>query len=144
MHTLFGIGYRGDSEGGQAMLLTVTVLSSVILGAASLASVLVTYQLRQVTDSRISAQAIFATDAGIERALFERFGRGSPKSCATWNATTAPESRQWEITSESDALSPIIVSLRCTGVGPREEWFAVGRSKDGRVARAMKIVFTKR
>ena len=65
-------GKRQNYERGQTMLLTVMLLSSAILGATSLAALLVLYQLRQATDAKASTQAIFAADSGIECVLFEK------------------------------------------------------------------------
>ena len=67
---------------GQAMLLTVMLLSSAILGATSLAALLVLFQLRQATDAKASTQAIFAADSGIECVLFEKIvGTGDYTKC---------------------------------------------------------------
>lgn len=53
------------------MLLTVMLLTGVILSTASLAALLVLYQIRQTTDVIASTQAIFAADAGLECALYK-------------------------------------------------------------------------
>lgn len=58
---------------GQVMLLTVLVLSAVFLSATIIAGLLMVYQLSQVTQVVDSAQAIYAADAAIERALFQIF-----------------------------------------------------------------------
>ena len=54
------------------MLLSVLLISSAVLGATTIASLLVLFQLRQAADAKTSAQAVFAADAGVERALFQR------------------------------------------------------------------------
>ena len=58
---------------GQVMLLSVLVISSAVLGATSLAGLLVLSQLRQASDAQGSTQAIFAADAGIECALYRNY-----------------------------------------------------------------------
>ncbi|MDP3991573.1 MAG: hypothetical protein Q8P66_01550 [Candidatus Colwellbacteria bacterium] len=58
---------------GQAMLLTVMLLTGVILSTTSLAALITLYQMRQATDAASSNQAIFAADAGIECALYKKF-----------------------------------------------------------------------
>src|SRR3989344_3133814 len=55
---------------GQAMLLTVVLLSGAVLAATSLVGLLILYQLRQATDIKGSVRAIFAADAGLEWAFF--------------------------------------------------------------------------
>lgn len=56
---------------GQAMLLTVMLLSMSMLGATALVGLLMTYQIRASIDMVSSTQAIFAADAGIECALYQ-------------------------------------------------------------------------
>mgnify|MGYP001574455975 CR=1 FL=1 len=52
------------------MLLTVLVMSGFFLGATAIAGLLMSYQLRQVTNIVDASKAIFAADAATERALF--------------------------------------------------------------------------
>lgn len=55
------------------MLLTVVVLGGVILGATTIAGLLMIYQVRQSTNVTDSTKAIFAADAGVELSLYNRF-----------------------------------------------------------------------
>ncbi len=55
------------------MLLTTLALGGAILGATSIAGILMLYQIRATTDAVSSAEAIFAADAGIEWAQFDLF-----------------------------------------------------------------------
>lgn len=55
---------------GQTMILTVLSLGGTMLGATTIAGLLMLYQLRQATDMASSAKAIFAADAGIEWAIY--------------------------------------------------------------------------
>lgn len=58
------------------MLLSVLLISSAVLGAATIAGLLVVFQLRQTADAESSAQAVFAADSGIERALYTKYQLG--------------------------------------------------------------------
>lgn len=55
---------------GQVMILTVLTLGSTILGATTIAGLLMLYQIRQSTDLANSGRAVFAADAGVEWALY--------------------------------------------------------------------------
>ncbi len=55
------------------MILTVLALGGTILGATTIAGLLMLYQLRQTTDMANSARAIFAADAGTEKAFYDLF-----------------------------------------------------------------------
>jgi len=65
--------FRGRRRGGQVMILTILALGGTILGATTIAGLLLNYQIRQSTDANSSARAIFAADAGIEYALYQYF-----------------------------------------------------------------------
>jgi len=58
------------ANSGQAMLITVLTIGAVLLGATSIAGLLMVYQLRQNSDFANSAKAIFAADAGLEWGLY--------------------------------------------------------------------------
>lgn len=62
---------------GQAMLIAVLTLGGAILGATSIAGILILYQIRSTTDSADSAKAIFAADSGLNWALYTYFEGGS-------------------------------------------------------------------
>ena len=55
------------------MLLTVLIVSGTILGATTIAGLLMLYQLRQATDFGRSLQALFAADTGLEWQLYRKF-----------------------------------------------------------------------
>lgn len=55
------------------MLLTVLTLGGAMLGATTIAGLLMIYQIRQATDLGNSAKAIFAADAGIEWGLYNYY-----------------------------------------------------------------------
>jgi len=52
------------------MLLTVLTLGGTLLGATTIAGLLMVYQVRQGTDLSQSAKSIFAADAGIEWSIY--------------------------------------------------------------------------
>lgn len=55
------------------MILTIVSLGGTVLGAVTIAGLLLTYQIRQATDLASSARAIFAADAGIEWSIYRYF-----------------------------------------------------------------------
>ncbi len=55
------------------MLLAVLTLGATMLGATTIAGLLMLYQIRQTTDFGSSAKAVFAADAGTEWALYSYF-----------------------------------------------------------------------
>jgi len=72
---------------GQVMLLTVLVIGGLLLGASSIAGLLMVYQLRQASDITNSTKAIFAADSGLEWELYRMFkDSGYPKPAMTNNA----------------------------------------------------------
>ncbi len=60
-------------QSGQTMILTVLAIGGAILGATTIASLLVVFQLKQADFSADSAKAIYASDAGVEAELYEYF-----------------------------------------------------------------------
>lgn len=58
---------------GQVMLLTVLIVSGTILGATTIAGLLMVYQMRQATNFGESLQALFAADTGLEWQLYRKF-----------------------------------------------------------------------
>ena len=55
------------------MLLAVLVISGTILGATTIAGLLMLNQIRQAANIGLSLQAIFAADTGVEWELFKLF-----------------------------------------------------------------------
>jgi hypothetical protein len=71
-----------EGRSGQAMLVTVLTLGGAILGATTIAGLLMLYQIRATTDSENSAKAIFAADAGTDWARFSYYcGLSVPSRC---------------------------------------------------------------
>jgi len=118
---------------GQAMLLTVMLLSSAILGATALAALLVLFQLRQATDAKASTQAIFAADSGIECVLFEKILSVSPGAPPPnyANCGIAPD----KVNLDNGSLYTITVETS----GGDTTIKSIGRA--GRTTRALEITF---
>ena len=55
------------------MLLAMIALGGAILGATTIAGILITYQIRATTDTKNSAKAIFAADSAVEWALYDYY-----------------------------------------------------------------------
>jgi hypothetical protein len=56
---------------GQVMLMSIIAISGTLLGATTLAGLLMIYQLHGSTDSGNSAKAIFAADTGIDWGMYQ-------------------------------------------------------------------------
>ena len=108
---------------GQLMLITVLILGGTILGASAIAGLITTYRVRQSSDAKDSALAIFAADAGLERAFYQCFKQVVP-DCADFDSTTDPLSNGAEY------------SVKFL-TGPPSEIRSVGSR--GRVSRALRF-----
>jgi hypothetical protein len=70
------------------MLIAVLTLGATMLGATTIAGLLMLYQIRQATDFGNSAKSVFAADAGAEWALYSYFrGESTPAPTFENNAT---------------------------------------------------------
>ncbi len=58
------------NRSGQSLLLSVMVIGGVLIGATSIAGLLMRYQIRQTNDVVNSTKAFFAADAGVERETY--------------------------------------------------------------------------
>lgn len=108
---------------GQLMLITVLILGGTILGASAIAGLMTTYRLRQSSDAKDSALAIFAADAGLERAFYRCFKQAVP-DCSDFDSTTDPLSNGAEYSVKFIT-------------GPTSEIHSVGSR--GRVSRALRF-----
>lgn len=73
MNFLLSTRYRLHANSGQVMLATVLILSGTILGATTIAGILMLYQVRQSTNIGNSAKAIFAADTGLEYEFYRKY-----------------------------------------------------------------------
>lgn len=60
------------------MLVSILTLGAIMIGVTAIAGLLVLYQLRTSADVAGSAKAIFASDAGVDWALYEFLKSTSP------------------------------------------------------------------
>ena len=94
------------------MLLAVLVISGTILGATTIAGLLMLNQIRQATNIGLSMQAIFAADTGVEWELFKLF----KTDVATANPDLVPiMSNQTCLVASSE--NETIKSVGCAGGG---------------------------
>lgn len=96
------------------MLLTVLLISGTILGATTIAGLLMLYQLRQATNFGQSVQALFAADTGLEWQLYRLFvdeTRPKPKLSASSMSDFEVEPK----IVQKDNLPPSIRSVGCAG-----------------------------
>ena len=148
------------------MLLTVLVLSSVILMVAATAGLVMSFNLRQVTDARLSTKAIFAADTGIECVLDNYFcttgtcpnvsssgcanlgvsaGGGNWNLCRSFYSYSASKNQQklsdgsyYELQCQPQGtnLSPNTTSYNST-------WTSTGFSPDSRTSRSLQVTITR-
>jgi len=114
------------------MLLSVLLISSAVLGAATIAGLLVLFQLRQTADAESSAQAVFAADAGMERALYAKY-RDPGFVCGEGTLLESPE-EDFAIAGDGDDINYIVRFIEDCTIGQ-----SAGRS--GRSARAFILYF---
>jgi hypothetical protein len=135
---------------GQTLLFMVFTMSIVILGATSLANLLVVYELRQSKSVSQSTQALFSADAGIERILMRRFGCG--KSCMP-----EVENEAGRLFETGDIGQTFKIYKRCSDITEDpmcppnslpgnplvERWYSVGKDSTGQIVRTLEITFTE-
>ena len=137
---------------GQTMLFMVFTMSIVILGATSLANLLVVYELRQSRSVTQSTQALFSADAGIERILMRRFG-----CCAVGcgDICLPKDDRQDDGILDSTGQT-FKIYKKCSDIDgePRrcydnpldrlyEQWYSVGKDSTQQIIRTLEITFTE-
>ncbi len=74
-----------DPAAGQAMIMTIIALGGTILGATTIAGLLMLYQIRQASDLANSNRSIFAADAGVEWGLYDFFNPSSTIASPTFS-----------------------------------------------------------
>lgn len=94
------------------MLIAVLSLGGAILGATTVAGLLMLYQIRATTDTTNSAKVIFAADAGTEWALFDHYcGSATPERCD--NLQVASGAADNALPSFADPTT--IIQVNCYG-----------------------------
>jgi len=149
------------------MLLTVLVLSSVILMVAATAGLVMSFNLRQVTDARLSTKAIFAADTGIECVLDNYFCTAgtcpniSSSGCANlgvsagggnWKVCQPPPYTYSASKNQQRLSDGSYYELQCqpqgTNLSPNitsynSTWTSTGFSPDGRTSRSLQVTITR-
>ena len=136
---------------GQTMLFMVFTMSIVILGATSLANLLVIYELKQSSSVTQSTQALFSADAGIERILMRRFG-----CCASGCGVACLPEVGDEIGTLNETKQSFKIYKICSDIDgePRrcydnpldrlyEQWYSVGKDSTQQIIRTLEITFTE-
>lgn len=125
-------------QGGQVIILATLAIGGAILGATTIAGLLMVYQVRQTVDVQDSARAIFASDAGIEWGQFQFY-----KDPAIVAATTPPVlSNGTSFALECFDINVASTSCDGTGLQPISYIRSLGRAGVSRtVVRALEISF---
>jgi len=116
-------------QGGQVMLVTVMALSGMILGATTIAGLLMIYQMRQSTDLVNSTKAIYAADAGIEYELYRIYQNPDYAAPVFSNGASLETQKQSEPGNEGGKK---IETITVKTIG-----------KSGKVARAFEMILKK-
>ena len=70
------------------MILAILTIGGTLLGASTIAGLLMIYQIRQSSDATNSVRAIFAADAALEWGLYQFLGPGLAAPPTMANGTT--------------------------------------------------------
>ena len=118
------------------MMLTVLTLGGALLGATTIAGLLMLYQVRQGADVNHSARALFAADAGIEWGLYNLLCPTDPtkQPCPLPEQPTFRNGATVEVTCLDDAGAEV---LDCS---PNNTVTIKSLGKSGNVARAFCIL----
>lgn len=125
------------AQKGQVIILTILILGGTLLSTASIAALLMLYQIRQSTDFGNSGKAIFAADSGIEWALYNHFKPGGS------NLYTLGENQSMEATFSNGATGRVTCFKDDTRVFCDDEGINVIRSvgSSGEASRAFRLSF---
>ena len=116
-------GRKMGLTSGQAMIMTILALGGTMLGATTIAGLLMVYQIRQSTDMANSMKAIYAADSGLEWTLHNFFITSSPLPSPVFSDTKTSASSTmacWgsggqAISCSSDPLSVDTIEVRSVG-----------------------------
>lgn len=122
-------------QSGQVMIMTVLALGGTILGATTIAGLLMVYQIRQSTDMANSVKAVYAADAGIEWKLYDFFIGSAPTLSFQDSKTSASTTMSCYDSSGSSLDCATTPAVDVARIDVR----SIGRN--GAVSRAFKISF---
>jgi hypothetical protein len=97
---------------GQVMILTVLMLGGTIVGATTIAGLLMLFQIRQTADIANSTKAFYAADSGIEWASYQMFKRQADDGTSELPGTTIVNSDGSEMAILSNGAR--LVKPTCT------------------------------
>ncbi|MDE2099203.1 MAG: hypothetical protein KGL39_18260 [Patescibacteria group bacterium] len=146
-----------EKQGGQTLLLTVLVIAGVILMVSTLAGLIMSYSLRQVTNAQASAQAIFAADAGIECILYYHFCNtlGTGGSCASVDCSSQPMTNVWNLScggsnpptyfspSDNKLYSDKMQCIASDPAAGSQTWVSIGQDAASTTARSLRITLSQ-
>lgn len=98
---------------GQVMLLTVLTLGGTILGATTIAGLLMLYQIRASSDLANSGKALYGADTGIEWGLYQFFKPGSTAPAPVFTNGTTFTTVCFEV-SDCSGAGAVAVNCRTT------------------------------
>jgi hypothetical protein len=112
-----------SNRSGQAMLMSVLSIGGVLLGATTIAGILMVFQIRQNTDFANSAKAIYAADAGLEWGLYnsgKNVGAPSPTPLPTFSNGATLVVKCYDASEVSvTCTDPSVVRVRGVGESAR-------------------------
>lgn len=115
-------GLNKSCSVGQVMILTTVVIGGLLLSASVVAGFLMFNQLRQVNDAVTSGMAVFATDAGVEDALYCYF--------YTQNTSNKDISELCNKEGSLSNLASYASSLYCVGLDKKTETSCLESNND--------------
>ncbi len=130
-----------NKEEGQMIILMVILIAGTTLAAVAFSSFTVVSELRRVTDARLSTEALFAADTGIECILFKEFGHadyglgcppcvGGVEDCVTEEIRLFPDGPRFRFR---------FVRRDRIGEVERVVWESIGRDHLGRTSRSIQL-----
>lgn len=133
---------------GQTLLLVVVMMGGVIFLVTSVAGLLMFYQVEHASDAANSTVAIFAADAGLERALYYYFFEYDPTYCdpnvgciiQTGDASYIPVLTAVTFGNGAGATSTIVVPPQAQ-TGEPVTISGTGRDAGARTVRALETNF---
>lgn len=111
------------------MLLSMLILGGILLGASTIAGLLMLYQLRQSSNVSQSARAIFAADTGIEWGLYCDVKIKPPVDCSSVPKPVMANGTSFDVTFYPATSTP----------GNYDLMKSIGRS--GKTSRAFQLFF---
>ena len=104
---------------GQAMVLSVMLISGAVMTATAAVGILMIYEIRQAGNAIDSAKALFAADAGVECAIMQH-KEGVNRGCGDNETSTLSDGKTtfkiYDISPECPPQDPALTGRRSVGV----------------------------